>query len=106
MPGDIVAAYLYGAYKVGSLPVPNGRIPRDEKELGKNPLMWFEFVEHPYTFGKSIPFNRNSNDFETVNFLTDLDSRCPVSSQVAFKGIRANVEPADKGKAVLQKKIG
>ncbi len=48
----------------------------------------------PSTFGKGIPFMKKDCDFKTVNFLTDMDSRCPVSGQIAYKAIRARIGPA------------
>ena len=49
----------------------------------------------PNTFGKGSPFSRKTCDFETVNFVTNLDSRCPISGQIAFKGIRVKIISLD-----------
>ncbi len=38
----------------------------------------------PYSFGKKSPFSQ----WSTVNFLTNLGDRCPVSGQIAFKGVK------------------
>ncbi len=47
----------------------------------------------PNTFGKGVALNNKACDFQTVNFLTSLESRCPISGQVAFKGVRVKISP-------------
>jgi anaerobic selenocysteine-containing dehydrogenase len=42
----------------------------------------------PYSFGEKAPFT----EWHTVNFLTSMLVRCPVSGQVPFKGVRAAIE--------------
>ncbi len=41
----------------------------------------------PYSYGEKTPFT----PWKTVNYLVSLDSRCPVSGQIAFKGTCADI---------------
>ncbi len=42
----------------------------------------------PYSYGRKSPFT----PWKSVNFVTHLRARCPVSGQVAFRGVRVRVE--------------
>jgi len=44
----------------------------------------------PYSFGRYSPYHA----WESVNFLTNAEARCPVSGQVAFKGMTVAVKKA------------
>ncbi len=44
----------------------------------------------PSTFGKEYPFSRGG--INSVNYLTGMDNRCPISGQIAFKGVRVNLQ--------------
>lgn len=44
----------------------------------------------PYSFGKNSPYHA----WQSVNFLTSAKARCPVSGQVAFKGMTAALKKA------------
>lgn len=41
----------------------------------------------PYSFGEKSPFT----SWPTVNFLTNMRARCPISGEIAFKGIKVNI---------------
>ncbi len=42
----------------------------------------------PYSYGEKAPFTA----WKSVNFLTNMDARCPISGQIAFKGMRAAIK--------------
>jgi len=42
----------------------------------------------PYSYGEKAPFT----SWKSVNFLTNMKARCPVSGQIAFKGVRADIK--------------
>lgn len=42
----------------------------------------------PYSYGKKSPFT----PWKSVNYLTNLEARCPVSGQVAFRGVKVRIK--------------
>lgn len=46
----------------------------------------------PYSYGEKSPFS----PCRSVNYLTNLGARCPISGQVAFKGLRVAVEKPEE----------
>ncbi len=42
----------------------------------------------PYSYGRKAPFT----SWKSVNFLTSLDQRCPISGQIAFRGVRVEIK--------------
>ena len=45
----------------------------------------------PSTFGREYPFSKEAAD--SVNFVTGMDNRCPLSGQIAFKAVRVCLRP-------------
>jgi len=41
----------------------------------------------PYSYGRKAPFTA----WKSVNFLTSLGQRCPISGQIAFRGVRVEI---------------
>ncbi|MBT8762539.1 molybdopterin-dependent oxidoreductase [Desulfohalobiaceae bacterium Ax17] len=52
------------------------------------PYIQKDTVFIPYSYGEKSPFT----SWKSVNFLTDLEARCPISGQIAFKGIRVGIK--------------
>jgi len=48
----------------------------------------------PYSYGEKSPFT----PWKSVNFLTNMEARCPISGQVAFRGISVALKKMPKGK--------
>lgn len=46
----------------------------------------------PYSYGEKSPFS----PWRSVNYLTNLGARCPISGQVAFKGLRVAIKKPDE----------
>ncbi len=44
----------------------------------------------PYSYGEKSPYT----PWKSVNFLTDMNARCPISGEIAFKGIRVTIRKA------------
>lgn len=42
----------------------------------------------PYSYGEKAPFT----EWPSVNFVTNMRARCPISGQIAFKGIKVNLK--------------
>ncbi len=42
----------------------------------------------PYSFGEKAPFS----SWKSINFVTNISARCPISGQIAFKGEKVKVE--------------
>ncbi|WP_457570832.1 molybdopterin-containing oxidoreductase family protein [Desulfovulcanus sp.] len=52
------------------------------------PYIQKDTVFIPYSYGEKGPFT----PWKSVNYLTDLEARCPISGQIAFKGIRVGIK--------------
>jgi len=52
-----------------------------------SPFIQKDTVFIPYSYGEKAPYT----SWKSVNFLTNMDARCPLSGEIAFKGVKVDV---------------